>query len=184
MTIDTEKMKHGITLFLEGLGLSLEDQHLIGTPDRIVRAWKDSFCSGYNQDPKDILKVAFDEKVDEMVIVKDISFVSTCAHHLVPFRGVAKVGYIPSDKVTGLSKLARVVDCFANRLQIQERLTNQIAEAIQLHLAPNGVGVIMEAEHLCMTTRGVLKPGSKTITSCLLGVFRTNKAARDEFLRF
>lgn len=178
------QMKDGIKLFLEGLGLDLKDQHLKNTPARVARAWIETFAAGYLQDPKDIFSIEFDEKCNEMVIVKDIPYISHCAHHLVPFLGKAKIGYVPNGKITGLSKLARVLDVYAHRLQVQERLTRQVAEAIQEYIEPLGVGVVLTGEHQCMTTRGVYKPGSVTITSCLLGQMREDSAMRMEFLNF
>ncbi len=183
--MNIKKMTKGIRLFLEGMEVEdLEGQHLKDTPERIVRAWKDTFLAGYEQDPKVILSKKFEDPCEEMVVVKDIPFSSFCIHHLVCFQGTAKIGYIPHGQVIGLSKLARVLDCFAHRMQIQERLTTQVANAIMEELKPHGVGVVLTAEHECMTIRGVKKPGSKTITSCLLGVFRTDGRCRQEFLSF
>lgn len=182
--MNEEQMKEGIILFLKGLGVDLFDQHLKRTPERVVRAWADTFAFGYLQDPKKILSVEFDDKCNEMVVVKDIPYISHCAHHLVSFIGTGKIGYVPNGKITGLSKLARILDVFAHRLQVQERLTRQVAEAIQEHLNPLGVGVVLRGEHQCMTTRGVYKPGSITVTSCLLGEMRTDRAMREEFLNF
>jgi len=181
---DYDLMKEGITKFLQGLGLDLTDQHLKRTPERVVKAWIDEFGSGYTQNPKDVLAVEFKEKCDEMIVVKGIPFTSHCSHHLVEFSGTCKIGYVPKRKITGLSKLARVLDVYAHRLQVQERLTRQVAEAIMKHLDPMGVGVVIEAAHSCMICRGVKKPGSITITSCLLGKMRTDKAMRSEFLNF
>jgi len=169
--------------FLESLGLDLQFEHLRETPRRVVKAYKE-FLSGYSQKPEDVIKVQFsEENYNQMIIVKDIPFVSLCAHHLVPFSGVATVGYIPRDgKITGLSKLARVVEMYARRLQIQERLTNQVAQAIQNALNPIGVGVRIEAVHECMTIRGIQKPGTATVTSCLIGAFLEEPETRAEFL--
>lgn len=177
-------MSQGIELFLKGAGIEIDNQHMRETPARVARAWRDAFLSGYQQDVSKILSKQFDDPTEQMIVVKDISFVSTCAHHLVPFFGTAKIGYIPSGRVVGLSKLARVLDAYARRLQIQEQLTRQVAEAIMEHLNPSGVGVIIEAEHMCMTTRGVSKPGAKTVTSVLLGNFLENLTTRSEFLSF
>lgn len=181
--MNEDKMKSGITTFLEGLGVDLSDQHIEGTPDRVMRAWRDFFGAGYDKDPIEILTSAgFTEGYDNMVIVKDIPFNSHCSHHLVSFWGTAKIGYIPNGKVTGLSKLARVLDVYAQRLQIQERLTDQVANAIWEALEPKGVGVILKAQHMCMTHRGVLKPGSITVTSSMLGAMKDNQETRNEFL--
>lgn len=182
-----DKIQEGTKLFLQGLGLDLSDQHLIKTPERVAEAWLHDFAWGYNiteKEVKEILSVDFSEKCDEMVVVKDIPFVSHCSHHLVIFSGVAKIGYVPDKKVVGLSKLPRVLDVYANRLQIQERLTRQVAEAIQKYLKPIGTGVVIEASHNCVCCRGANKPGSKMITSSLLGEMRTDRAMREEFLNF
>lgn len=179
-----EKMIEGISLFLEGIGVDLNDQHIRGTPERVVRAWIETWASGYGQDIEKILKTKFEDKYDEMVIVKDIPFCSHCVHHLVMFVGKAKIGYLADGRIVGLSKLARVLDVFAYRLQIQERLTEEVAWAVQKYLKPKGVGVIIEAEHFCMTRRGVQKSGSITITSCLLGDIRESAETRQEFLSF
>jgi GTP cyclohydrolase I len=183
-TMNIEKMESGIKLFLEGLGVDTKNQHTIGTPKRVARAWAETLGKGYLQDPSKILNIEFSDKYDSMVIIKDVPFCSTCAHHLIPFYGKAKIGYIPNGKVTGLSKLARILDVYARRLQIQEQVTVQVAEAIKKYLKPKGVGVILEAEHLCMTHRGVQKPGSITVTSHLIGAMRTDAKTRAEFLSF
>lgn len=152
------------------------------TPSRVVKSWKEIFV-GYHQKPEEILKTVFkDGSCDEMVILKDIQFSSTCEHHLLPFRGVAHIGYVPNGHVVGLSKLARLVDCFSRRLQIQEKLTTQIANSIQEHLRPLGVAVTMSAHHQCMSCRGVSKQNSTMITSAMLGVFKKDPLARGEFL--
>ena len=157
---------------------------LIDTPKRVVKAWAEHY-SGYKEDPEKILNCTFKEgSCDEMVIVKNIEFISHCEHHLELILGHAHVGYIPDGKVVGLSKVARLVDCFAKRLQIQEKFTEQIATAIQAHLKPKGVGVVIEAKHQCMSCRGVKKQQSTMITSSLLGVLRTDQSARAEFLGF
>merc|ERR1711988_491718 len=140
--------------------------------------------SGYNQTVQDIVQDAvFEENHDEMVIVKDIDFFSLCEHHMLPFYGKAHVGYLPQNKVVGLSKIARIVEMFARRLQIQERLTNQIADALDTILQPAGVAVIVEATHMCMSMRGANKPHAATVTSSMLGSFRTDPRTREEFLR-
>lgn len=152
------------------------------TPERVAKAWED-LTSGYRMDPKELLNGAlFDVAYDEMVIVKDIEVFSLCEHHLLPFFGKAHVAYIPRKKVIGLSKVARLVDMFGRRLQVQERLTRQVADAIQEAIDPVGVGVICEAQHLCMMMRGVEKQHSSTITSTMLGDFRDNPKTREEFL--
>ena len=152
------------------------------TPYRVAKALRE-LTRGYNQDPEEVLQSAlFDVTYDEMVIVKDIEVFSLCEHHMLPFFGALHIAYIPNKKVIGLSKTARIVDIFARRLQIQERLTQQIAETIQRAINPAGVGVICEAQHLCMMMRGVEKQHSSTITSAMLGVFRDNPQTREEFL--
>lgn len=182
-----ELMKEGIQMFIEGMNLDITDQHLVRTPDRVCNAWVSEFGKGYSyteEDIKNLLSVDFEENCDEMVVVKDIPFLSHCSHHIVPFCGTAKIGYVPKKKVVGLSKLGRILDVYALRLQVQERLTKQIAEAIMKHLRPHGVGVVLEATHFCMAHRGVRKPGSKMVTSCLLGKMRTDSKMRQEFLDF
>lgn len=156
---------------------------LVDTPARVARAYEE-FFRGYHEDPAKILSKTFEDVAgyDEVVLVKGLTFESYCEHHLVPIIGVAHIGYLPSDRVVGLSKLARVVDCFAKRLQIQEKMTVDIAQAIQTALAPRGVGVVIEAEHQCMSTRGVAKKGAVTKTSCMLGAFRSSDSARGELL--
>jgi len=153
------------------------------TPRRVEKAFR-HYTSGYAQDPKKVIGDAlFAAETDEMVVVKDIELYSLCEHHLAPFFGKAHVAYIPSDKIVGLSKIARVVDLYARRLQVQERLTMQVAQALDEVLQPRGVGVVIEASHLCMMMRGVEKQNSKTVTSCLLGLFRKDERTRAEFLQ-
>jgi len=167
---------------LEALGEDPERDGLLRTPERVEKAMR-FLTSGYTTDIGQIVNNAiFDVQYDEMVIVKDIEFFSMCEHHMLPFYGKVHVAYIARNKVIGLSKLPRIVDAFARRLQIQERLTQQIAECIQETLDPLGVGVIAEAQHFCMMMRGVEKQHSGTVTSSMLGTFRTNKETRDEFL--
>ena len=167
---------------LQNLGEDPSRDGLLNTPMRAEKALK-FLTSGYTQDVQTIVNGAlFDVGYDEMVIVKDIEFFSLCEHHLLPFYGKAHVAYLPSEKVIGLSKIPRIVDMFARRLQVQERLTQQVAETIQDVLKPKGVGVICEARHFCMMMRGVEKQHSGTVTSSMLGAFRRNKESRDEFL--
>jgi GTP cyclohydrolase I len=164
------------------LGENPDREGLRRTPERFEKALR-FLTSGYRQDPDKLLNGAmFSVCYDEMVVVKDIEVYSLCEHHLLPFFGRCHVAYIPSKKVVGLSKIARLVNMFARRLQIQERLTSQIAQSIQEHLSPEGVGVIIEARHLCMVMRGVEKQNSMATTSAMLGAFRENKQTRDEFL--
>ena len=164
------------------IGEDPDREGLRRTPERFEKALR-FLTSGYHQDPEKILNGAmFSVCYDQMVVVKDIELFSLCEHHLLPFFGKCHVAYIPSKKVIGLSKIPRLVNMFARRLQIQERLTSQIAQAIQQKLSPEGVGVIIEARHLCMVMRGVEKQNSQAVTSAMLGAFRENKQTRDEFL--
>ncbi|MGE0650553.1 MAG: GTP cyclohydrolase I FolE [Alphaproteobacteria bacterium] len=156
---------------------------LVGTPDRVVRAWEE-FFGGYDEDPTEILARTFEEigGYDEMVMLKDIRFESHCEHHLLPIIGKAHIAYLPDKRVVGISKLARLVEAYAKRLQIQEKMTAEIAAAIDEVLQPKGVAVVVEAAHQCMTTRGVHKPGTTMVTSRMLGGFRTDQKTRREFL--
>jgi GTP cyclohydrolase I len=156
---------------------------LLGTPDRVVRAWRE-FFRGYEQDPHAILKRTFQETdgYDEMIVLRDMRFESHCEHHLAPIIGRAHIAYLPHHRVVGISKLARLLDCFAKRLQIQEKMTAQIANTLQEVLQPRGVAVVIDASHQCMTTRGVHKPGTSMVTSRMLGAFRTDPSTRREFL--
>jgi len=156
---------------------------LLGTPDRVVRAYREFFV-GYDQDPNAILKRTFQETdgYDEMIVLKDMRFESHCEHHLAPIIGRAHIAYLPHHRVVGISKLARLLDCFAKRMQIQEKMTAQIANTLQEVLQPRGVAVVVDASHQCMTTRGVHKPGTSMVTSRMLGAFRTDPSTRREFL--
>ena len=161
-----------------------EREGLRDTPRRVEKAFR-FYCSGYEHRAEDVIGDAlFEPETDEMVVVRDIELYSLCEHHLAPFYGKAHVAYIPAGKIVGLSKIARVVDVFARRLQVQERLTQQIAHAINEVLDPKGVGVVIEAKHLCMMMRGVTKQNSATVTSCMRGNFRTDAKTRSEFLKF
>ncbi len=172
-----------VRIMLAQLDPEPEREGLVDTPKRVEKAFR-FYTAGYQRDAKAVVGDAlFEAETDEMVVVKDIELYSLCEHHLAPFFGKAHVAYIPGDKIVGLSKLARVVDVFARRLQVQERLTMQIAEALNDVLKPRGVGVVIEASHLCMMMRGVAKQNSSTVTSCLLGLFRKDERTRAEFLR-
>jgi GTP cyclohydrolase I len=181
--VDQEKIKKAISLIIEAIGEDPSREGLQRTPERVAELYAEIF-SGLHQDPAEVLTVGFEEGHREMVIVKDIPFYSMCEHHILPFYGMAHVGYIPSKigRVVGASKLARVVDIVAKRPQLQERMTSQIADAIVRSLQPDGVAVVVQAEHLCMTMRGVKKPGSSIVTSATRGLFRTRVATRAEFM--
>jgi len=176
-------MADAVYSLLEGVGEDPEREGLVKTPERVARSLR-FLTRGYRQDPEQLLKKAvFTEAYDEMVLVKDIDIYSMCEHHMLPFFGKAHVAYIPDGKIVGLSKIPRVVEVFARRLQVQERLTQQIRDAIQNVLAPRGVGVVIEATHMCMVMRGVEKQNSLTTTSAMSGEFLTNQSTRSEFLR-
>jgi GTP cyclohydrolase I len=172
-----------VRTLLRWAGENPDREGLVGTPDRVVRAYEE-FFSGYDQDPEEILHRTFEETdgYDEMVLLRDIRLESHCEHHMVPIIGKAHVAYLPAKRVVGISKLARVVEVFSKRLQIQEKLTAQIANAINDVLQPKGVAVVIEAAHQCMTTRGVHKPGVTMVTSRMLGAFRDDPATRREFM--
>jgi GTP cyclohydrolase I len=177
-----EEMERSFRDLLEAVGEDPERQGLVRTPGRAARAF-DFITQGYRQDLDEIVNAAvFDSDASEIILVKDIELYSLCEHHLLPFIGRAHVAYIPNGKVIGLSKMARIVDVFARRLQIQENLTTQIADALMKCLQPNGVAVVIEAKHLCMMMRGVEKQNSIMKTSCLLGVFKEDARTRSEFL--
>ncbi|NLJ56871.1 MAG: GTP cyclohydrolase I FolE [Firmicutes bacterium] len=179
--IDKEKIKVAVKMILEAIGEDPEREGLQDTPRRVADMYAEIF-SGLHADPSVHLQTCFyEEQHEEMVIIKDISIDSMCEHHLLPFFGKAHIAYIPNhNKITGLSKLVRVVDTFARRPQLQERLTTQIANTVMKALQPKGVVVVVEAEHLCMGIRGVKKPGAVTVTSAVRGIFRTNHKTRDE----
>jgi GTP cyclohydrolase I len=180
--MDFEKIKRAVSLFLEGIGEDPCRPGIVDTPDRVARMCRE-ILYGTHKDPVEVIKVLRDPGHDEIVLVKDISFYSICEHHLLPFLGVAHVAYIPrSGRLCGISKLARVVEVASRRLNVQEHLTTVVADAIMKALDPQGVIVVMEAEHLCMTMRGVAKPGSKTVTSVVRGIFRERAATRAEAL--
>ncbi|MDP4176999.1 MAG: GTP cyclohydrolase I FolE [Bacillota bacterium] len=179
--MDEEKIKKAVKMIIEAIGENPDREGLIETPDRIARMYSEIFC-GISQNADEHLTKTFSAPDSEMVIEKDIKFYSMCEHHLVPFYGQVHIAYIPSSKVAGLSKLARTVEVFAKRPQLQERLTSQIADALEKNLVPKGVMVIIEAEHMCMTMRGIKKPGSKTVTYSSRGIFKTDKSLRDDVI--
>jgi GTP cyclohydrolase IA len=178
-----DEIERYVTALLHAIGENPEREGLIKTPTRVAKAWR-FLTRGYGKDLDDVLNGAvFEEQYNEMVIVKDIDFFSMCEHHLLPFFGKCHVAYIPNNKIIGLSKIPRIVDVFARRLQVQERMTQQIAEALQEALQPMGVAVVCEGRHMCMMMRGVEKQNSIATTSAMLGAFRSNQKTRDEFLR-
>jgi GTP cyclohydrolase IA len=180
--IDQEKIKAAVLSLIEAIGDNPKREGVMDTPTRVAEMYAELFA-GLNQDPREELKVGFEEGHREMVILRDIPFYSMCEHHLLPFYGVAHVGYIPNKdgRVVGASKLARVVEIVAKRPQLQERMTTEIAEAIMGGINPDGAGVVVQAEHMCMIMRGIKKPGSAIITSALRGTFRHKPETRTEF---
>jgi GTP cyclohydrolase I len=179
--VDLPRVEAAVRELLIAIGEDVDREGLKRTPERVARAYAEQFAGLYT-DPAAVLQTVFDEGHEEMVLVKDIELYSTCEHHLVPFHGVAHVGYIPNEsgQITGLSKLARMVDLFAKRPQVQERLTTQIADSLVTRLSPRGVIVVVEAEHLCMSMRGVRKPGARTVTSAVRGAFQNSASTRAE----
>jgi GTP cyclohydrolase I len=185
VTVDLERAERAVSELLEAMGEDPRRDGLIRTPKRVAAMYEEIIGQAEG-DPSKFLTTTFTAEHDEMVMVRDIPFSSLCEHHLVPFLGRAHVAYIPSDdgRITGLSKLARVVDGYARRLQVQERMTTQIADAIEARLSPRGVLVVIEAEHLCMSMRGIRKPGTSTVTSAVRGLFRSRQATRAEAMAF
>ncbi len=179
--MDLARIEAAVREILFAIGENPDREGLAETPARVARMYAEVFA-GLHADPTALLRKTFTQSHDEMVLVKGIEFSSCCEHHLVPFLGQAHIGYLPSGKVIGLSKLARVVDAIARRPQVQERMTEQIADLIMNELQPRGVGVILEASHMCMTIRGVKKPGAKTVTSAMRGLFKTNPMTRNELM--
>lgn len=183
MNAEGRSMKATVRRLIQQIGEDPDRGGLLETPERVARAWTD-WTRGYGQDPAEVLKVFEDggEGYDEMVMVKDLPFYSHCEHHLAPFFGTASIAYIPNGKIVGLSKLSRLLDIFSRRLQVQERMTAQVADALMEHLDARGSAVSVRARHLCMESRGIQKQGSETITNALRGVFKEDAAARAEFL--
>jgi GTP cyclohydrolase I len=181
LNIDADRIKKAVTEILLAVGEDTERDGLKKTPERVARMYAE-LLAGMNEDPKEHLKSVFNENYDEIVLLRNIPFYSICEHHLMPFIGTAAVAYLPSGMVLGVSKLARIVDCFARRLQSQERLTYQIADFVMTNLKPRGVAVVLEASHSCMTIRGIKKPGSMMVTSALRGIFRRDPRSRNEVL--
>jgi GTP cyclohydrolase IA len=180
-SFDTARLRKAVREIIQAVGEDVDREGLLETPRRVADMYAEVF-SGLRQDPADVLRVGFEEGHQELVLVKDIPFYSMCEHHFLPFHGVAHVGYIPNGRVVGLSKLARALEILARRPQLQERLTSQLADVIMSTLEPAGVAVVIKAQHLCMTMRGIRKPGSDTVTSAMRGVFRREAATRAEFM--
>ncbi|MBE0340191.1 GTP cyclohydrolase I FolE [Paenibacillus sp. 28ISP30-2] len=176
-----DKIEYHVEQILQLIGEDPKREGLLETPARVARMYEEIFA-GYEVDPRDALGVTFDENHEELVIVKDIVYYSQCEHHMAPFFGKVHIGYVPSGKIVGLSKLARLVEAVTRRLQVQERITAQIADILNEAVSAHGVMVVVEGEHLCMCARGVKKPGSKTVTSAVRGTFRDDAAQRAEFL--
>ena len=181
IVVDHEKIEKAVREILEAVGENPDREGLLETPARVARMYAEMF-SGLRKDPRIHLRKVFTESYDEVVLIKDITFCSMCEHHLLPFSGKAHVGYLPDGKVVGLSKLARVVEEVARRPQVQERMTEEIAELIESELGARGVAVVLEASHSCMTIRGIRKPGSSCLTSAMRGAFRENLSSRAEIL--
>jgi GTP cyclohydrolase I len=178
---DTDAVERAIADLLRAIGEDPSREGLRETPRRVAEMYAE-VLGGLHEDPAELLDVTFDERHEEMIILRDIPFYSMCEHHLLPFSGIAHVAYIPRGRIVGISKLARVVDSLARRPQVQERLTSQIADLIEERLKPRGVAVVVKADHLCMTMRGIKKPGSTVVTSATRGGFRARQATRMEFL--
>ena len=180
-----EEAQKAVRTLIEWAGDNPNREGLVETPKRVVKAYEE-FFAGYDDDPEEILRKTFEEVegYDEMVLVKNIRLESHCEHHIVPILGKAHIAYIPNNRVVGISKLARIVDAFGKRLQTQETMTAQIANTIEKVLEPKGVAVVVDAAHQCMTTRGIHKPESSTVTSCMRGIFKENPRTRNEFLTF
>lgn len=176
-----EQLEHHVREILRLVGEDVDREGLLETPARVIRMYEE-ILAGYSVDAKEVLGVTFDEQHEELVIIKDIVYYSMCEHHMAPFFGKVHVGYLPSGKVAGLSKFARLVEVVTRKLQVQERVTSEIADLLDEALKPHGVMVVVEGEHLCMCSRGVKKPGSQTVTSAVRGDFRTDAALRSEFL--
>ncbi len=179
--IDLEKIEKAVVEILSAVGEDIEREGLKSTPKRVAKMYAE-LLGGMHKDPKENLKSVFTENYDEIVLLRDVPFYSICEHHLMPFIGTANIAYLPDGKVLGVSKLARIVDCFAHQMQLQERLTSQIANFIMDNLRPKGVAVVLEAAHSCMTIRGIKKPGSTMVTSALRGIFKKDSRTRSEVM--
>lgn len=180
--MDREKIKKGVRLILEGIGEDIERAGIKDTPERVAKMYEEIFA-GLKEPGEEILRPIEGESHDEMILIKDIPFYSVCEHHLLPFIGKAHIAYVPSGKIVGLSDLVKVLEHFAKRPQVQERLTTQLADTIMERLKPKGAMVIIDADHLCMSMRGIKKPGSSTVTSAVRGIFRSKASTREELLQ-
>ena len=180
-SIDLERIEKAVVEILSAVGEDIEREGLKSTPKRVARMYEE-LLGGMKRDPKENLKSVFTENYDEIVLLRDVPFYSICEHHLMPFIGTANIAYLPDGKLLGVSKLARIVDCFAHQMQLQERLTSQIANFIMDNLRPKGVAVVLEAAHSCMTIRGIKKPGSTMVTSALRGIFKKDSRTRSEVM--
>lgn len=180
-SVDVERIEKAVREILLAVGEDVEREGLKGTPERVAGMYAE-LLAGMQEDPHKYIQRVFAENYDEIVLLRDIPFYSICEHHMMPFIGIAHVAYLPSGAVLGVSKLARIVDCFAKRLQVQERLTDQIADFLMKNLKPRGVAVVLEASHSCMTIRGIKKPGSVMVTSALRGIFKSDPKSRSEVL--
>ncbi|MHC4394338.1 MAG: GTP cyclohydrolase I FolE [Planctomycetota bacterium] len=180
-SVDASRIEKAVREILLAIGEDIEREGLRGTPGRVANMYTE-LLAGMQEDPKEHIETVFTEKYDEVVLLRDIPFYSICEHHLMPFIGLGHVAYLPTGTVLGVSKLARIVDCFARRLQVQERLTEQIADFMMSSLQPKGVAVVLEAAHSCMTIRGIKKPGSVMVTSALRGIFRKDPRSRNEVI--
>ena len=180
-SIDLERIEKAVVEILSAVGEDIEREGLKSTPKRVARMYAE-LLGGMKRDPKENLKSVFTENYDEIVLLRDVPFYSICEHHLMPFIGTANIAYLPDGKLLGVSKLARIVDCFAHQMQLQERLTSQIANFIMDNLRPKGVAVVLEASHSCMTIRGIKKPGSTMVTSALRGTFKRDSRTRSEVM--
>jgi GTP cyclohydrolase I len=181
VNIDIERIKKAVREILEAVGEKPDKEGLKGTPHRVAMMYNE-LLGGMHERPEEYLQTVFKEKYDEIVMLRDIPFSSMCEHHMMPFIGTAHIAYMPTGAVLGVSKLARIVDCFAKRLQVQERLTVQIADFLMDNLKPKGIAVVLEASHSCMTIRGIKKPGSVMVTSALRGIFKSDPRSRSEVL--
>ncbi len=182
ITVDKEKIKAGVKMILEGIGEDVNREGLLETPDRIARMYEE-LAAGYSDNAAEHLQKRFHVEGNDMVVEKDIHFYSFCEHHMLPFYGTAAIAYIPNGEVVGLSKIARTLEVYAKRFQLQERLTAQVADAFMKELNSQGVMVLVEAEHMCMTMRGIKKPGTKTVTVVTRGIFNENETLQNQFYR-